>query len=93
MIRIEVEHHKDEVILIVEGRLVGMFVPELEQCWREQTMGRVRPVVIVNLKSVLSIDQYGRDLLRAMYESGVTFRGAGISMQDELAAIARSEDL
>lgn len=91
MIRIEVELKKDRVILVVEGRLVGMFVFELEQCWREQAMQHVRPV-IVDLKSVLSIDEGGRRLLRAMYESGVTFSGAGISMQDELAAIAQPAD-
>ena len=91
MIRIEVKDQTDRVILVVEGRLVGVFVPELEQCWREQTSGQIRPV-IVDLKSVLSIDQQGRRLLRAMYESGVTFSGAGISMQDELAAIAHPVD-
>ena len=91
MIRIEVKDQKDSVTIIVEGRLVGVFVPELAQCWREQTTGRVRPV-IVDLKSLLSIDRDGRRLLRAMYESGVTFRGAGISMQDELAAIRQSPD-
>jgi anti-anti-sigma regulatory factor len=92
MIRIEVEQQKDGVIIKVEGRLAGMFVPELEQCWRQQTTGHVRPVV-VDVKSVLSIDADGRRLLRAMHKSGITFRGAGINMQDELAAIARSDDL
>ncbi len=91
MIRIEVEHQRDRMIIIVEGRLVGMFVPELERCWREQTMGRASPVV-VDLKSVLSIDEDGRHLLRAMFKSGVTFRGAGISIQDELAAITQPEE-
>ncbi len=69
-----------------------MFVPELEQCWREHTADHVSTVVL-DLKSVLSIDADGRRLLRAMYESGVTFRGAGISMQDELAAIARPGEM
>lgn len=91
MIRIEVEDQEDIVILLVAGRLVGVFVAELEQCWRQQTTGHLRPV-IVDLKSVLSIDQHGRKLLRAMYQKGVTFRGAGISMQDELAALALPAD-
>ena len=69
-----------------------MFVPELEQCWREQTTGPISTVV-VDLKSVLSIDADGRRLLRLMNESGVTFRGAGISMQDELAEIARPGEM
>jgi anti-anti-sigma regulatory factor len=92
MIRIEVKDQKDSVTLVVEGRLAGVFVPELAQCWREQTTDRVRPV-IVDLRSLLSIDRDGRRLLRAMYESGVTFRGAGISMQDELEAIRQSPDM
>jgi hypothetical protein len=92
MIRIEIQDQTVRVILLVEGRLVGMFVPELEQCWRQQTMGRVRPIV-VDLTSVLSIDKDGRRLLRAMYQSGVTFRGAGISMRDELAVITQPEDM
>jgi hypothetical protein len=92
MIRIEVKDQRDSVTLVVEGRLVGVFVPELEQCWRERTTGRVGPVII-DLKSVLSIDRDGRRLLRVMYESGVTFRGAGISMQDELAAIRQAPDI
>jgi hypothetical protein len=91
MIRIEVKEQRDSITLMVEGRLVGMFVPELEQCWRERTTGHVVPV-IVDLRSVLSIDRDGRRLLRTMYESGVTFRGAGISMQDELAEIEQSPD-
>ncbi len=80
------------MVLVVEGRLVGMFVPELEQCWLEQIRGEDRRV-IVDVKSVLSIDQDGRRLLRAMHESGVTFRGAGMSMQDELAAITQPGDM
>ncbi len=79
------------MIIKVEGRLVGMFVPELERCWREQSMGQAQPVV-VDLKSVLSIDEGGRQLLRAMYNSGVTFRGAGISIEDELEAITQPEE-
>ncbi len=92
MLKIEVQDQSDGVILSVEGRLVGIYVPELERCWRDQTM---RPVarVVVDLKSVFGIDEDGRRLLRAMHESGVHFRGAGMRMQDELAAIARSVDL
>ncbi|MBZ5619753.1 MAG: hypothetical protein LAQ69_13665 [Acidobacteriia bacterium] len=77
----------DQLILRVEGRLAGAFVPELENCWKAARTSRPSRKIAVDLKSVTCIDRAGRYLLELMHSNGVGFLRAGLATQDILADV------
>lgn len=87
MMKIQVEERDGEVILLVEGRLAGDFVPELQRCWEAARTGHPRRRIQVDLKGVTCVDRGGRCLLQMMYGNGVDFRRAGLAVQDILEQI------
>jgi hypothetical protein len=82
----------DRLILEVEGRLAGVFVPELEQCWRSVHTSRPDRKVLVDLKHVTCVDRAGRSLLQTMHCGGVLFLRAGIAIQDILEQIMEEQE-
>ncbi len=84
MMKIQTTDRDGRLVLQVEGRLAGAFVPELEQCWRAARTARPDGKVSVDLKSVTCIDRAGRYLLQLMHSKGVGFERAGLAMQDIL---------
>ena len=87
MIKILTKELDDELILEVEGRLAGVFVPELQNCWQAATARRPNRKVSVDLKNVTCIDRAGRFLLQSMYRHGVGFLRAGLAVQDILEQV------
>jgi anti-anti-sigma regulatory factor len=82
-------HEADgQLILQVEGRLAGAFVPELENCWHAARDNHPSWKVSVDLKSVTCIDRAGRSLLELMSRDGVSFIRARLAIQDILEQIA-----
>jgi len=84
MMKIHVNDAGQEVILEVEGRLAGAFVPVLENCWRTVRANQPGRRVAVDLKNVTCVDRAGRDLLQLMQTTGVPFLRAGLAIQDIL---------
>ena len=84
MMKVLVNHNDDELILQVEGRLAGAFVPELESAWQASRAGRPDGHIWVDLKNVTCVDRAGRYLLQLMRNEGVQFRRAGLATQDIL---------
>src|SRR5262245_42764921 len=76
MLRITI--HDDAGILTfqLEGKVVGPWAQELEQCWRNTVADRSSSSVRVDLEGVTSIDGRGRELLRAMYAQGAELDAA-----------------
>jgi hypothetical protein len=87
MMKIQMNEFDDLLVLQVEGRLAGAFVPELENCWRAARAGTPGRKVSVDLKSVTCIDRAGRCLLQLMHSEGVGFLRAGLAVQDILEQI------
>jgi anti-anti-sigma regulatory factor len=87
MMKIQIRELDDQLVLEVEGRLAGAFVPELESCWRAARTSRPNRKVAVDLKSVTCIDRAGRYLLQLMHSNGVGFLGAGLAIQDVLEQV------
>lgn len=87
MIKIQTKQLDDQLVLEVEGRLVGAFVPELENCWRVAQASQPGGKISVDLKSVTCIDRAGRYLLQLMHSKGVDFLRPGLAMQDTLEQI------
>ena len=92
MMKIQVSELGDQLILEVEGRLAGVFVPELEQCWRSALAIRPDRMVLVDLKHVTCVDRAGRSLLQSMHCGGVLFLRAGIAIQDILEQIMEEQE-
>jgi anti-anti-sigma regulatory factor len=87
MMKIQTTERDGQLVLQVEGRLAGAFVPELEKCWRSARADRPNRNISVDLKSVTCIDQAGRYLLQLMNSTGVGFQRAGLAIQDILEQI------
>ncbi len=92
MMKIQVNEFGDQLILEVEGRLAGVFVPELEQCWRAALASLRERTILVDLKHVTCVDRAGRSLLQSMHCGGVVFLRAGIAIQDILEQIMEEQE-
>ena len=87
MMKIQMKELDDQLILQVEGRLAGAFVPELENCWHTACAAQPDRKVWVDLKSVTCVDRAGRYLLQSMHSQGVGFLRAGLAIQDILEQV------
>jgi anti-anti-sigma regulatory factor len=87
MMKIQTKEFDDQLILQVEGRLAGAFVPELEDCWQAARANQPNRKISVDLKSVTCVDRAGRCLLQLMHSNGVGFLRAGLAIQDILEQV------
>jgi anti-anti-sigma regulatory factor len=87
MMKIEIQEAAGQVILRIEGRLAGAYVPELEKSWQTAWSAWPSHQISVDLKHVTCVDRAGRDLLQSMYRRGVEFLRAGLAVQDILEQI------
>jgi len=62
--------------LILEGRLAGPWVDELDTCWRQLATDSSGGFM-VDLTGVTFVDAKGKALLIRMWEGGAEFRAAG----------------
>jgi anti-anti-sigma regulatory factor len=87
MMKIELKDLDGQLILQVEGRLAGAFVPELENSWRIALANQPGRKISVDLKNVTCVDRAGRSLLQLMHRNGVGFLRAGLAIQDILEQV------
>jgi anti-anti-sigma regulatory factor len=87
MMKTQIKQLDGHLVLQVEGRLSGAFVPELENCWHAARAEQPNRKISVDLKSVTCIDRAGRRLLQSMHRNGTGFLGAGMAIQDILEQI------
>jgi hypothetical protein len=87
MLRISIEDRGAKLHLKLEGRLVGVWVSELEQCWRAVTSRSRQKVLIVDLTNTESVDLAGKYLLTLMHNSGAKFTARTPYMNALLAEI------
>jgi anti-anti-sigma regulatory factor len=92
MMKIQVKELDDQLILQVEGRLAGAFVPELETCWQAARAEQQSRKISVDLKGVTCIDRSGRYLLQLMHSKGVGFLRAGLAVQDILEQVTEQAE-
>jgi len=87
MMKIQMQEGEGQLVLQVEGRLAGAFVPELENCWQMARAEQPGRKIAVDLKSVTCVDRAGRYLLQLMHSNGVGFLRAGLAVQDILEQV------
>jgi outer membrane protein len=77
MLRISTETKRAKTVLTIEGRIAGVSVGTVEQCWRELFAASPKQKFVVNLCGVSFIDNAGKVLLREMHRLGAEFQAEG----------------
>ncbi len=93
MLRISTETKRAKTVLTIEGRIAGVSVGTVEQCWRELFAASPKQKFVVNLCGVSFIDNAGKVLLREMHRLGAEFQAEGCLNQaivDEISTAAQS---
>ncbi|MCU1267255.1 MAG: uncharacterized protein JWM21_3573 [Acidobacteria bacterium] len=90
MLRITTCNDSEATRLIVEGRLAGACVGELEKCWRETASSRSPESILVDLSSVTFVDAVAKQLLADMQKRGTKFTAAGLLAKCLVEEIERS---
>ena len=70
MLRITVHDNPKSLTFQLEGRLVGPWVREVEECRQRTLAGRRRLAVRFDLAEVTSIDAAGKAFLAALHRQG-----------------------
>lgn len=80
MLRITIHNETGETTFILEGKLIGDWVGELEQCWLQAAAESPRRSR-VELNEVSFIDEAGHGLLARMAAAGVELAAADLQMK------------
>jgi anti-anti-sigma regulatory factor len=78
MLRIYIHDQVPVTSFVLEGRLVGPWVTELETSWQSALATRPRRMMLVDLAEVTFIDSDGRALLTMMREKGAKLLSTSI---------------
>ena len=81
MLRITIHDEKTVKRFIVEGRLSGEWVTELERCWRKETAAQSLQPVLVELRDVRFVSEEGLKLLQQMAQAGAELVAADLVMK------------
>ena len=76
MLKITLHSEAEVLVFMLEGRLAGPWVKELERCWRSAGTREGSPVH-VDLSAVTFIDAGGQALLGQMYREGAELVASG----------------
>jgi anti-anti-sigma regulatory factor len=76
--------------LIIEGKLAGACIGELEKCWRATASTESPQCILVDLSSVTFIDASGKQLLTHMHEHGIRLVASGLLAKSIIKEIERS---
>ncbi|MCG3137120.1 MAG: hypothetical protein HJJLKODD_00963 [Phycisphaerae bacterium] len=87
MLRITTQDHPRVITILLEGRLEGPWVRELELCWRSMLDGESRPTICVDLTGVTYIDAAGKARLAQLHEQGARFVASGCATKAVVAEI------
>src|SRR5580704_19610965 len=89
MLRITMQDSPESVTFLVEGKLVGEWAKELEQCYKQTSSVRGRRALIIDLSETLFIDQEGRRVLATLFQEGAFFRTACPMTESIVSEISR----
>jgi ABC-type transporter Mla MlaB component len=87
MLRIYIHDEVPVTSFVVEGKLVGPWVKELERCWESVVAAHPYRSMQVDLTHVTFIDSEGRALLTRMRRKGVKLLSAGVLINAIVAEI------
>ncbi len=82
MLRITIEEKQNAVVLRLEGQLIGPWISDVEQCWRNVFATRGQRSVQVDLSAVHFVDTAGGALLNRMRDAGFRLAGGPMLPKD-----------
>src|ERR1700691_5862121 len=89
MLRITMHDSPESVTFLVEGKLVGEWAKELEQCCQHTASIRGHRALIIDRSETLFIDQEGRRVLATLFHQGAFFRTACPMTESIVSEITR----
>jgi hypothetical protein len=78
VLRITTRNIAGDVGLVIEGKLAGPCVSELENCWRRAVAGESPLPSLIDLTNVSFIDANAKQLLAQMHEHGIKLVANGL---------------
>jgi hypothetical protein len=81
MLKISVEEKENSLGLILEGRLVGPWVTELQRICQEHGVGGQGTRLTIDLCGLTSMDAAGQQLLQDLFHGGATLRCSDVMNQ------------
>jgi hypothetical protein len=72
---------------VIQGRLVGPWVSELEKAWEASRYDCDERRCVIDLADVTAVDKRGEKVLKAMSEAGAVFAGCGLYTSQLVADI------
>jgi hypothetical protein len=90
MLRITTRTDADELVMKLEGRLIGPWVRELGACWREAALTLGGRAIRIDLTGVCHVDAEGRELMTQMYRAGAVFLTVGCLMPEVVREISEA---
>ena len=94
MLRIYIHDQMPVTSFVLEGKLVGLWVKELEKQWESALAASSSRTMLVDLADVSFIDAEGRALLARMRQKGVRLLSTGIlinAIVDEINTEQRNQ--
>lgn len=86
MLKISIDRQGELKTLILEGKLAGAWVSELDTCWASESSNEVK--ARVDLAGVTFIDSEGKALLGRLCREGATLVGKGCLTQAIIAEVS-----
>ena len=87
MLRIYIHDEVPVTSFVVEGKLVGPWVKELEKCWESASAANPSRAMLVDLADVTFMDSEGKALLARMRRKGVKLLSNGVLINAIVADI------
>ncbi len=81
MLRISIVENPGALWLVLEGRLVGPWVDELQRVCDDRSHAGASLAITVDLSGLTAMDTQGQKLLDRLLQGGATLRGADVMNQ------------
>jgi ABC-type transporter Mla MlaB component len=89
MLRITIHDQPDSVTLQLEGKLVGPWVREVQDCWQRSLASQAKSRCL-DLTGVIMIDAAGKAFLAAAHARGAELLACGCLMRAVVAEITNA---
>jgi hypothetical protein len=90
MLRITVHHDAGPFVFQLEGKLIGPWVREAEDCWQRTLASRCKTEGRLDLTGVTLIDAPGKAFLAAAHAQGAQLVASGCLMRAIVAEITHA---
>ncbi len=87
MLRITIHNEAVTTRFVLEGKLAGPWVEELQKCWQAALIAAPDDAFHLHLADVFFVDEAGQALLAALHRQGVTLTAKGLMAEAVVEAV------